>query len=118
MIYNRLHQNMPLGIDATIRFATGNWTSPLTNAQLHTSSAYNTRTHQGLPPGPIGNPGLASLQAAAHPAHTRFAYYVVKPGGCGEHAFSSTFQQFQRDSARYNAARAASGGRSPTHCSG
>jgi uncharacterized YceG family protein len=118
VIYNRLHQHIPLGIDATIRFATGNWTSPLTNAQLHTSSAYNTRTHQGLPPGPIGNPGLASLQAAAHPAHTRFAYYVVKPGGCGEHAFSSTYQQFLRDSARYQAARAASGGRSPTHCSG
>jgi uncharacterized YceG family protein len=116
VIYNRLHARIPLGIDATIRFATGNWTSPLTNAQLHTSSGYNTRVQVGLPPGPIGNPGLASLKAAAHPAHTRFLYYVVKPGGCGRHAFSTTFQQFQRDAARYNAARKANGGRSPARC--
>jgi peptidoglycan lytic transglycosylase G len=116
VIYNRLHSHIPLGIDATIRFATGNWTSPLTAPQLRTPSAYNTRTHAGLPPGPIGNPGLASLRAAAHPARTRFLYYVVKPGTCGRHSFSTTFQQFQRDSARYDAARRASGGRSPTKC--
>jgi UPF0755 protein len=116
VIYNRLHARIPLGIDATIRFATGNWTSPLTTAQLHSGSAYNTRARQGLPPGPIGNPGLASLRAAAHPARTRFLYYVVKPGGCGRHAFSTTFRQFQRDSARYDAARRASGGRSPARC--
>jgi UPF0755 protein len=116
VIYNRLHNHIPLGIDATIRFATGNWTSPLTASQLRTPSAYNTRTHAGLPPGPIGNPGLASLRAAAHPARTRFLYYVVKPGTCGRHSFSTTFQQFQRDSARYDTARRASGGRSPTKC--
>ena len=118
VIYNRLHEHIPLGIDATIRYATGNWSRPLRVSQLHIASAYNTRTHQGLPPGPIGNPGLASLKAAAHPAHTRFLYYVVKPGTCGHHAFSTNFQQFQRDSVRYNAARAASGGRSPTRCPG
>jgi UPF0755 protein len=116
VIYNRLHEHIALGIDATIRFATGNWTQPLTNSQLHTSSAYNTRTHPGLPPGPIGKPGLASLRAAAHPASTHFLYYVVRPGTCGRHAFSTTYAQFVRDSARYNEARAASGGRSPTTC--
>jgi UPF0755 protein len=116
VVYNRLHEHIPLGIDATIRFATGNWTEPLTESQLHTSSAYNTRTHAGLPPGPIGNPGLASLQAAAHPSSTHFLYYVVKPGTCGRHAFSTTYAQFLRDSERYNQARAASGGRSPTKC--
>jgi UPF0755 protein len=116
VIYNRLHEHIPLGIDATIRFATGNWSEPLTQSQLHTASAYNTRTRAGLPPGPIGNPGLASLKAAAHPADTRFLYYVVKPGECGRHAFSTTYAQFQRDSARYNQARAAAGGRSPTKC--
>jgi UPF0755 protein len=116
VIYNRLHQHIPLGIDATIRFATGNWSSPLTQSELRTSSPYNTRLHAGLPPGPIGNPGLASLRAAAHPARTRFLYYVVKPGTCGRHAFSSTYAQFQQDSARYNSARAANGGRSPTKC--
>jgi peptidoglycan lytic transglycosylase G len=116
VIYNRLHNHIELGIDATTRFATGNWTGPLTRSQLQSPSAYNTRNRQGLPPGPIGNPGLASLRAAAHPAHTRFLYYVVKPGTCGRHAFSTTYAQFQRDSARYNAARQASGGRSPTKC--
>ncbi|MEA2292362.1 MAG: hypothetical protein QOE86_1, partial [Solirubrobacteraceae bacterium] len=62
---------------------------------------------------PIGNPGLASIQAAAHPANVSYRFYVVKPGTSG-HAFSSTDAQFQRDLARYNAARAANGGKSPT----
>jgi uncharacterized YceG family protein len=116
VIYNRLKQGMPLGIDATIRYATGNWTRPLRVSELHIGSRYNTRTHQGLPPGPIGNPGLASLQAAAHPARAKFLFYVVKPGRCGEHSFSSTDAQFQRDVARYDAARAKKGGKSPTTC--
>jgi uncharacterized YceG family protein len=116
VIYNRLHAHQPLGIDATIRYATGNWSSPLTNSELALDSPYNTRTRAGLPPTPIGNPGLASIQAAAHPARVGYLYYVVKPGTCGEHTFSSTFAEFQRDQARYNAAREAAGGKSPTTC--
>ena len=116
VIYNRLHARQPLGIDATIRYALGNWTRPLTRSELALDSPYNTRTRAGLPPTPIGNPGLASLEAAAHPARVGYLYYVVKPGTCGEHAFSSTFAEFQRDQARYNAAREAAGGRSPTTC--
>ena len=116
VIYNRLHAGIPLGIDATIRFATGNYTRPLTESELATSSPYNTRTNRGLPPGPIGSPGLASLEAAAHPAKVGYLYYVVKPGTCGELAFSSTDAQFQNDVARYNAARAAASGNSPTSC--
>ena len=68
VIYNRLKQGIPLGIDATSRFETRNWTEPLTNAVLRKDTPYNTRINTGLPPGPIGNPGLASLQAAAKPA--------------------------------------------------
>lgn len=116
VIYNRLKQGIPLGIDATIRFAVNNWTRPLLVSQLQTNSPYNTRTHQGLPPGPIGNPGLKSLQAAAHPARVGYLYYVVKPCGNGAHAFSSTDAQFQRDVAKYNAARAKRGGKSPEKC--
>jgi UPF0755 protein len=116
VIYNRLHAHQPLGIDATIRYATGNWTSPLTKSQLALDSPYNTRTRAGLPPTPIGNPGLASIEAAARPARVGYLYYVVKPGTCGEHAFSSTSAQFQHDQARYEAARRAAGGRSPTKC--
>jgi cell division protein YceG involved in septum cleavage len=116
VIYNRLHAQQPLAIDATIRYATGNWRSPLTKSQLAIDSPYNTRTRAGLPPGPIGNPGLASIEAAAKPARVGYLYYVVKPGTCGEHAFSSTFAKFQQDQARYEAARNAAGGKSPTKC--
>ena len=116
VIYNRLKQGIPLGIDATIRYATANWQQPLTQSQLATDSPYNTRTNAGLPPGPIGNPGLASLQAAANPARVGYLYYVVKPGTCGEHAFSTTSEEFERDRQRYNEAREAAGGNSPTKC--
>jgi UPF0755 protein len=117
VIYNRLHDGMPLGIDATIRFAVGNYTTPLTQSQLNSPSAYNTRLRAGLPPGPIGNPGLAAIRAAAHPAKVGYLFYVVKPGTCGEHNFSSTGAQFQRDQAAYQRALKAKGG-SPTSCPG
>jgi len=116
VIYNRLHEGMPLGIDATIRFATGNYDRPLTESELAVESPYNTRIHAGLPPGPIGNPGLASLEAAAHPAKVDYLYYVVKPGACGEDAFSSTAAEFEADVAAYDEAREAAGGESPDTC--
>jgi UPF0755 protein len=116
VIYNRLKAAQPLGIDATIRYATGNWTEPLKQSELALDSPYNTRTRAGLPPGPIGNPGLASLQAAARPARVGYLFYVVKPGTCGEHAFSTTADEFARDQQRYNEARDAAGGKSPTTC--
>jgi peptidoglycan lytic transglycosylase G len=116
VIYNRLKDGMPLGIDATTRFATGNYEEPLTESELAVDSPYNTRTNAGLPPGPIGSPGLASIEAAAHPAKVDYLYYVVKPGACGEHSFSSTAAEFEADVARYNEAREAAGGESPDSC--
>jgi uncharacterized YceG family protein len=116
VIYNRLKDGMPLGIDATLRYALHDWTHPLTVSELASNTPYNTRKHAGLPPTPIGNPGLASLQAAAHPAHVPYLFYVVKPCGNGAHAFSSTDAQFQRDVQAYNRARAKQGGRSPATC--
>jgi len=116
VIYNRLRARMPIGIDATIRYAIGDYTHPLTSADLKLNSPYNTRRRRGLPPTPIGSPGLPSIQAAAHPTAVKFLYYVVKPGGCGEHVFSSDYAQFLKDAARYASARAAKGGRSPTKC--
>jgi uncharacterized YceG family protein len=115
VIYNRLREGQPLGIDATIRYATGNWAKPLTQSELASDTPYNTRKNAGLPPGPIGNPGLDSIKAAARPAQVDYLYYVVKPGTCGEHAFSSTFEEFEQDRQRYEAAREAAG-RSPTNC--
>jgi UPF0755 protein len=116
VIYNRLHQHMPLGIDATLRYALNNWTRPLKVSELQADTPYNTRTRQGLPPTPIGNPGLSSIQAAAHPARKPYLFYVVKPCGNGGHAFSSTEAKFEADVAKYNAAREANGGKSPSSC--
>ena len=111
VIYNRLRQGIPLGIDATIRYAENNWTRPLRESELERDGPYNTRVRTGLPPTPIGNPGLASLKAAAHPARTDYIYYVAKPGAC--HAFSSTDAEFERDVAAYNRAREQNGGKAP-----
>ncbi|MFL5819525.1 MAG: endolytic transglycosylase MltG [Solirubrobacteraceae bacterium] len=116
VIYNRLKIGYPLGIDATLRYALNNQTRALRESELRLDSPYNTRIHRGLPPTPIGNPGMAAIEAAAHPAQSRVLYFVVKPGTCGEHAFSTSFEQFQRDAARYSQARAAKGGRSPVKC--
>jgi uncharacterized YceG family protein len=116
VIYNRLHEGMPLGIDATIRFATGNYEKPLTESELAIESPYNTRTHQGLPPGPIGNPGMEAIEAAAHPARKPYLFYVTEPGACGKLAFSKTEAEWQADVERYESARAAAGGNSPTTC--
>lgn len=116
VIYNRLREGIPLGIDATVRFATGNYERPLTESELASDSPYNTRVNAGLPPGPISSPGLASIEAAARPAEVDYLYYVVEPGTCGEHSFSSTDAEFQADVARYNEAREAAGGESPDSC--
>lgn len=116
VIYNRLREGIPLGIDATVRFATGNFEEPLTESELAVDSPYNTRVNAGLPPGPISSPGLSSIEAAARPANVDYLYYVVEPGTCGEHAFSSSDAEFQADVARYNEAREAAGGESPDTC--
>jgi uncharacterized YceG family protein len=116
VIYNRLRDHMPLQIDATTRYAVNNYTRPLTESQLHSSSPWNTYTHAGLPPTPIGNPGLASIEAAAHPAKTNYLYFVVKVCGNGAMVFESSYKQFQSDVARYQTARARRGGNSPSKC--
>lgn len=116
VVYNRLREGMPLGIDATTRFATDNYTRPLTESELAVDSPYNTRTNAGLPPGPIDSPGLASIEAAAHPAKADYLFYVAEPGACNKLAFSSTEAEFQADVERYNSAREAAGGNSPDSC--
>jgi UPF0755 protein len=79
VIYNRLHDGMPLGIDATLRYGLGIApTESIHQSELHNPTAYNTRLHYGLPPTPISNPGLASIRAAAHPAHVDYLYYARK----------------------------------------
>lgn len=116
VIYNRLHEGMPLGIDATIRFATGNYTKPLTESELAVDSPYNTRTNAGLPPGPIDSPGLEAIEAAAHPAKTGYLFYVTTPGACGKLTFAKTEAEFEAAVNKYNSAREAAGGNSPDSC--
>jgi UPF0755 protein len=116
VIYNRLKEGMTLGIDATIRFATGNYTEPLTESELAIDSPYNSRTNAGLPPGPIANPGLDSIEAAAHPAKTDHLFYVTTPGACGKLTFTETEDEFEEAVEEYNSAREAAGGNSPDSC--
>ena len=105
VIYNRLRDGTPLGIDATIRYEIQNWSRPLRVSELDADTPYNSRLRSGLPPTPIGNPGLASLKAAAKPARTDYFFFVRKPGDSGEHAFSETNAEFERDVARYQESR-------------
>jgi UPF0755 protein len=116
VIYNRLHDGMPLGIDATTRFQYNDWTRPLTNSQLQSSSPYNTRNHQGLPPGPIGNPGIASIRAAANPPKTKYLFYVADCNNPDHHVFARSQSAFDAAVARYNSARQKAGGNAPKHC--
>jgi uncharacterized YceG family protein len=116
VIYNRLHDHIPLGMDSTTRYQFNDYTKPLTQSQLAARSPYNTRLNAGLVPTPIDSPGLAAIKAAAHPAPTNYLYFVVKPCGNGASAFTSSYSQFLQFQRQYYSARTAHGGKSPTHC--
>ncbi len=101
VIYNRLHDRMPLGIDATIRYGLNvPGTQSLRESQLQSNNPYNTRKFPGLPPTPIANPGLASMQAAAHPAHVDYLYFVRKPDKV-HHYFTKSFNDFVNHERQY-----------------
>ncbi len=94
VIYNRLHAGLSLGIDATIRYGLHiPPTEPIHQSELHSDSPYNTRRFAGLTPTPIANPGLASLQAAAHPAKVDYLYFVRK-ADCKSHFFTASEKEF------------------------
>jgi UPF0755 protein len=94
VIYNRLHAGLPLGIDATIRYGLHiPPTEPIHQSELDSDSPYNTRKFPGLTPTPIANPGLASLQAAAHPAKVDYLYFVRK-ADCKSHFFTASEKKF------------------------
>ena len=96
VIYNRLHARMPLQIDATLRYGLHiPATQAITQSELDSTSPYNTRRRRGLPPTPIANPGLASIQAAAHPAHVPYIYFARKPDR-KHHFFTASAAVFDR----------------------
>jgi len=102
---NRIEQDMLLNADPTIQYAVGTpneWWPTLTNANLELDSPYNTYLYEGLPPSPISNPGLASIQAVGAPADVSYLYFVAKQDGSGEHAFAGTYEEHQRNVCTYN----------------
>jgi uncharacterized YceG family protein len=95
VIYNRLRQGMPLGIDATLRYGLGiPADESISQSDLESKSPYNTRIRKGLPPTPINNPGLAAMKAAARPAKVDYLYYVRK-ADCKTHFFTASFEEFE-----------------------
>jgi UPF0755 protein len=101
VIYNRLKAGMTLGIDATIRYGLNvPGTEPLRESHLESDSPYNSRLVAGLPPTPIANPGLASMQAAAHPAKKDYLFFVRKPDKV-HHFFTASEDEFYAKSCEY-----------------
>jgi UPF0755 protein len=96
---NRLRMQMPLQCDPTTVYAAllqNRYRGAIRKSDLASSNPYNTYTHPGLPPGPIANPGVTSLQAALHPASTDYLYFVAKPDGSGSHHFSATLIEHEK----------------------
>ncbi|MFI5347002.1 MAG: endolytic transglycosylase MltG [Elusimicrobiota bacterium] len=91
MYLNRLRKRMPLQADPTVQYALGHWKKGMTRDDLKTPSPYNTYLHQGLPPGPICNPGLGSFGAVLAPVHTQALYMVADTKG--GHNFSETNEE-------------------------
>ena len=101
VIYNRLRNRMPLGIDATIRYGRDvPGTEPLKQSDLESDDPFNTRNRLGLPPTPIANPGLASMRAAALPARVDYLYFVRK-GESNRHFFTASEAEFCQASLEY-----------------
>ena len=99
--YNRLARNMALQADPSVIYAellNGNYAGALHHSDMSFQSAYNTYTHPGLPPGPIGNPGRSSLEAALHPAQTDYFYFVSD--GSGHHRFSRSLEEHNQNVAK------------------
>lgn len=97
--HNRLAKGMLLQCDPTVIYADlldGRYRGAIYRSDLASRNTYNTYEHAGLPPGPIANPGVASLEAAMHPAQTDYLYFVAKPDGAGAHQFSATLAAHQK----------------------
>lgn len=102
VIYNRLGKGMRLSVDSTIVYASklsGKWrgNGKVYMSDIKRKSPYNTRLYKGLPPGPVGNPGLSSMKAALNPGDTNYIYYVRDPDFVnGKHNFYSTSKEFEQ----------------------
>jgi UPF0755 protein len=100
--YNRMTRRVALQADPSVIYAEllqGTYTGALHHADMRFNSPYNTYTHAGLPPGPIGNPGKTSLEAAIHPADTAYFYFVSN--GNGHHRFARSLEEHNKNVAAY-----------------
>lgn len=107
---NRLAKGMPLMTDPAVIYAAildNRYRGAIYQSDLRAESAYNTYLHAGLPPGPICNPGIASLQAALHPAKTDYLYFVADAAGSGHSKFAKTLADHERNVSAYRKARGA-----------
>jgi UPF0755 protein len=96
---NRLRIGMKLDCDPTTIYSAeldGRYRGVIHRSDLNSANLYNTYQHAGLPPGPIASPGLGSLHAALHPAHTEALYFVLHPDGSGSHEFSKDIAAHQK----------------------
>jgi UPF0755 protein len=101
--YNRLARRIALQADPSVIYAEllqGTYEGALHHADMQVDSPYNTYRHSGMPPGPIGNPGKTSLEAAMHPAQTNY-FYFVSDGRDGHHRFASSLEEHNRNVAAY-----------------
>lgn len=101
---NRLQKGMRLECDPTVEYAArlaGRWRGTIYKSDLAFDHPYNTYQRSGLPPGPIANPGMASLKAALSPAETAALFFVARPDGSGAHVFSETLDAHARAVAQY-----------------
>ncbi len=101
---NRLAAGMPLQTDPAVIYASllrGTWTGVIHQSELHSDSAYNTYAHDGLPPGPICNPGVAALKAAIQPAKTDYLYFVADANGATR--FAKTLEEHSANVTAYRA---------------
>jgi UPF0755 protein len=99
VLWKRLDLGMPLQADATFVYVNGKGTFDLTTDDLKINSPYNTYTHQGLPPTPIGNPGIDSIKAAISPAKTNYLYFLSDKAG--HMYFANTFAEHQVNREKY-----------------
>ncbi len=97
VIQNRLKQNMPLQIDATVQYLFDKSKERLLEKDLQIQSPYNTYLNTGLPPGPIASPSLASMKAAIYPQETKYLFYVTKKDGTKGHLFAETYEEHKKN---------------------
>ena len=97
--YNRLKRKMRLQADPTIQYIIEGGPRPLYLSDLDRESAYNTYRHAGLPPGPVNNPGKASIIAALHPKNHKYLFFVANGGG--GHTFTKTFKEHLKAKTRW-----------------